>query len=54
MHFRDLTDVSEDHDGPGDHNECDDPDHHDGHDDCDNGIYRYTMLIPGLCHSYCR
>ena len=57
MSSRDLTDVtlvSKDHDGPDVHNECDDPDYHDGHDDCDNGIYCYTMLIPGLCHSYCR
>ena len=32
---RDLTDVtlvSEDHDGPNDHNDCDDSDYH---DDCD-------------------
>ena len=38
MPSRDLTDVtlvSEDHDGPDDHNECDNPDYHDDHDDCD-------------------
>ena len=32
MPSRDLTDVtlvSEDHEGPGDHNDCDDPDYHD-------------------------
>ena len=37
----DVTLVSEDHDGPDDHNECDGPDDHnecddpDNHDDCD-------------------
>ena len=38
MPSRDLTDVtlvSEDHDGPDDHNECDDPDNDDDYDDCD-------------------
>ena len=36
MPSRDLTDVtlvSENNDGPDDHDECDDPD--DDHDDCD-------------------
>ena len=36
--MRDLTDVtlvSEDHNGPDNHNECDDLDYHDDHDDCD-------------------
>ena len=37
----DVTLVSEDHDGPDDHNDCDNPDYHDehygpdDHDDCD-------------------
>ena len=30
-----MTLVNEDHDSPGDHNECDDPDYHDDYDDCD-------------------
>ena len=41
MHFMDLTDVtlmSEDHDCPDDHNECDDPDYHDDHDSCDEDV----------------
>ena len=38
MPSRDLTDVtlvSEDHEGPDDHNDSDDPVYHDDHDDCD-------------------
>ena len=38
MPSRDLTDVtlvSEDHEGPGDYNDSDDPVYHDDHDDCD-------------------
>ena len=34
-HLTDVTLVSEDHDGPDDDNECDDPDYHDDHDECD-------------------
>ena len=39
MRSGDLTDVtlvSEDHEGPDDHNDSDDPVCHDDHDDCDS------------------
>ena len=40
-----MTLVSEDHDGPDDHNECYEPDYHDDHDDCDEDEDEDELVI---------